>query len=923
MYEQEKKRQTLLILMISQGLFDAVLLAEGLLYGWDVGDAARLLLLLAICFIVHLTGKVSESVEQWFYFALDMAGLLYMSRHVESVFEMSAVVILLIFVYCVAGEFRMVNLGVLMYFAFLILGILFAFRDSFDFTPRSAFRLLLHGIFVFMAAYLGKLLYEKQKNWMADTGERIERLEEMNRRTEDFLTNVSHELRTPVNAVTGLASLMLKGETDQAARENLESIQRAGYRLFEQVEDILDYTEIDTGSIAVSEEAYMMSSLINDIISEKHLDEENNGIELIFDVDARIPAVLSGDPRKVKKIIRHLLDNSFKFTKAGGIYIRIYALEKPYGINLCIQVRDTGIGMDGEALSKVTERFYQSSHGRDRMSGGLGLGLPVVYGMASAMEGFVHVDSKPGVGTTVSVSIPQKVEDAAPGMAVHDPAGLCVGCYLMPEKYKIPEVRRFYDEMIGHLAEGLDVQVHRVFNRDELDMLASMYRLTHLFIGREEYESDPEYFEGLDRDIMVVAIAERGFMPREGSRVKCLPKPFYCFPIVGTLNSTAADYQDVSPNRRMTCPDVRMLVVDDEPMNLMVAEGIFRDYQMKVRTASSGREAIDACRKEEFDVLFIDHMMPEMDGIETLRQIIKLNPEATDTFTAVAFTANAVSGAREMFLREGFDDFLPKPIEIPELERVLKKVLPKSRIKYTDAWTGETGAREAGAAREPVKDAWDRLAQSGVNTSSGMNYCRNDRDFYKQLLLKFAGDAQGKADEIERLYGEKDYANYRIQVHSLKSTAKMVGADELSQTAKEMEDAAKNEDGAYIKSHHRELLEEYEAMARSISSAFEEDEEDAGGESGQALNAGPLNAGDGVAPDSGGPASGQILVDLRELKEALDMYEADRASKALARLSSYGKTDIDGELRAISSDIAEFELEAASEKAAGLLGRLA
>ena len=126
----------------------------------------------------------------------------------------------------------------------------------------------------------------------------------------------------------------------------------------------------------------------------------------------------------------------------------------------------------------------------------------------------------------------------------------------------------------------------------------------------------------------------------------------------------------------------RILVVDDEPMNLMVSEGIFKGYQMIVKTAESGRKAIEICEKDDFDLIFLDHMMPEMDGVETIKRLRKVSSDTGRLFTVVAFTANAVSGAREMFLQEGFDEFISKPIETLELERILRKLLPKSAISY-------------------------------------------------------------------------------------------------------------------------------------------------------------------------------------------------------------------------------------------------
>ncbi len=925
MYDKEDRHASHLIILISYTLFTVALVLEGILLDWETKTLWEVAAGLIACWVLHIAGKVPESVERWLYFILMSLGFMFYGSHETSVYDLAPVIILVMVVFFAAREREMIWLCAALYFVVLLYGFIFCFRDTFEFTALSITRLLLHGALVCAMAYMTKFISDRQSGTMQSMQEQIAELDESNRRTEDFLTNVSHELRTPVNAVTGLTSLMLKNEPDNDKRENLLSVQKAGYRLFGQVEDILDFTEIDTGRITVSEENYMLSSLINDVITETNNIQNKPAVEMIFDVEAKIPAMLSGDGRKIKKIIRHLLDNAIKFTEQGGVYVRIYALPKSYGINLCIQVTDTGMGMDAESLSKVTERFYQSSRGRDRRAGGLGLGLPIVYGLASAMEGFVHVESQLGKGMTVTVSIPQKIVDEAPGMSVDHPTEICVGCYLMPEKYKVPEVRRFYDEMITHMAGGLDITVHRVFKQDELETLVSMYRLTHLFLAREEYEQDPDYFENLDEDTIVVVVADPGFAPRQGSRVKLLPKPFYCFPVVNVLNSSASDQNTGLQNKRMICPGVRALVVDDEPMNRMVAEGIFKEYQMQVVTVGSGREAIEMCRNEEFDILFIDHMMPEMDGVETLKQIRKLDTESTDMFTAVAFTANAVSGAKEMFLREGFDDFLSKPVEIPELEHVFKKVLPKARIQYVDEQEAGTAAaapeektdRSAGGADTQTQapagdDRMSRLKSVGVNTDSGLNYCRNDEAFYMQLLEKFVSDAPKKAQELNRLYEEKDYGNYRIQVHSLKSSAKMIGADALSQTAKELEDAAKESDAVYIRSHHKELLDEYQENIRLITEAVE-----SGG-----------SAGSAAAPDAAqelADTDAQALSEcLGGLKDSLTTYEADKAQSIIEQLNGmvYQGTPVKEMIQPIAQNVQDFEFEEAADKTAALIGRV-
>ena len=924
MYDKENQRATHLLILLCYTFFTVVLTGESILLGWDTGAVVLLLLGLIVSWGLHITGKVSESGRMWLYFIMMMLAFFFYGIHETSIYDLAPVMIVAIIMCSATEMYSIIWLCVATYFLTMLYDFVFVLGGDVELTPLSVTRTLLHFALVCMAGYLARLVIGKRRRERAETDEKIAKLEEINRRTEDFLTNVSHELRTPINAVTGITAVMLKNEENDSRRKDIISIQNAGHRLFRQIEDILDYTEIDTGRIKVSEDTYMISSLMNDIITGNRMQAKEHTPEVIFDIDAGIPSVLLGDAKKIKKIIRHLIDNSIKFTKKGGVYVRIYALNKPYGINLCIRVSDTGVGIEESDLRKITEKFYQSSRGRNRRAGGLGLGLSIVHGLVEAMEGFMQIESAVGSGTTVSVSIPQKVSDSSPSMEIEDKSGLCLAAFLRPEKYEVPEVRNYYDEMISHMVQGLDVPLHRVTNIGELEKLISMYELTHLFIGKEEYEESKSYFEALDKNINVIAVADESFVLPAGSRVKLLRKPFYCFPVVGILNGGTAKNADSFEERRIICPGLKVLVVDDEPMNLIVAEGIFKDYQMRVKTAESGRKAIELCQKEDFDLIFLDHMMPEMDGVETLKRLRKIHADSSKALTVIAFTANAVSGAREMFLREGFDEFVSKPIDTLELDRVLKKVLPKSLIVYADENYKKSNMEQNTDGQEAVleestevqeeekslkDDKTASLEAAGINMENGLQYCRGDMDFYFELLAMFAQDEKRKSNEIDNFYNQQDMDNYRILVHALKSSSKMIGADTLSEMARNAEDAAKNYDREYIASHHEELLSEYRRVSHCISEALDSDN----GSDGQDFceNSAELSLED-------------LMSKLNELSASLDTFEADKAEALISEMSGavFKGTSVAKLLGEIKTSVEDFELGAAADKLEELIGSL-
>ena len=905
MYEKERQRTTHLIILLVYTFLTIALVGESLLLGWETGAVVLLLLGLVVGWVIHITERIPESIRLWLYFALTMLAFFFYGIHKTSVYDLAPLMIVVILMYTITEKCNVIRLCVVTYYLTIAYDFVFVLRGTMTFNSLTITRTILHLVLVFLAGYLAQLMLRRRHEERANTENIIAELEETNRRAEDFLANVSHELRTPINAVTGITTVMLKKEEDVEKRKDIFSIQMAGNRLFRQIEDILDYTEIDTERVRVSEDNYMISSIVNDIITGTNLSEREDMPELIFDIDAGIPSVLYGDEKKIKKMLIHLIDNGLKFTQKGGVYVRVYALPKPYGVNLCIRVSDTGTGIAEEELGRITEQFYQANGGRNRRAGGLGLGLPIVYGMVNAMQGFIRIESKEGSGTTVSVSIPQKVSDDAPGMVLENRKNLCLACFLLPEKYEIPEVRDYYNLMISHMVQELDVPLHRVSNREELERLTSMYQVTHLFIGEEEYVEDPSYFEGMDSNMDIIVVAGDRFTLSEGSRVKHLRKPFFSLSIINILNAGTLGENGTLKKKHMICPDVKVLVVDDEPMNLTVAEGIFKDYQMTVRTAPSGKKALEICTMEDFDLIFLDHMMPEMDGVETLKRLRKIQIDKNKVFTIVAFTANAVSGARKMFLQEGFDEFVSKPVQTLELERVLKKVLPKSAIAYVEEQEKNMVKPEIAKEPDTQKDEMRLLENVGIHTQSGLQYCRGDKEFYVELLSQFAKEAASKETKIQDFYQQKDIDNYRIQVHALKSSSKMVGADELSEMARQAEEAAKNQDVSYITEHQEELLSTYREVVQKIVDA--------------------LDLGENLPVQTCVEISRDELVRcLGELKESLDAYEMDRAESLISELyrTEYQGTSVEELLAHVGQDVEDFEFDLAAGKVENLLSSM-
>ena len=630
---------------------------------------------------IHLAQRMDQNARITVYFVFSAFLLFYHGVHDTSLFDISVSAVLFIAVFAIADRIVLLNLVLIEYLILMAIQFYYLIQsDGDDLDAFSTMRVVYHigtviVMYVFSRIAISRRAREHDRieKWKASVAEN-------DRDMEDFLSNVSHELRTPVNVISGMTALMKK----KSDADELTSIQDAGLRLAYQIEDIQDYTEIKRGELALENENYMCISLINDIVANYNAAYRDSDLELVIDLSPETPTMLNGDVRKLHKIFRHLLDNAIKFTHKGGVLIRIFTEIRDYGVNLMIEIKDTGVGMTRADMARVSKGMYQANKKRNRSTGGIGIGLPIVYGFVHKMDGFVMIHSQKNSGTTVRITIPQTVVDPLPCLTIKEEVKNGIVFYIRPDKYQVPEVRDFYRTMAVNLATGLKTKLYSAAEVRELEHLIKDYEITHVFTGMEEYDADRDYLDGLSKQgIRVVVSSESGFKVTPDSGVLVMPKPLYAFPVVRILNGEEGITGFAnSEEKKVRFTGVSALIVDDEPMNLVVASGLLREYRMFADTAESGKEAIRKYKEGDYDVIFMDHMMPEMDGVETMKHIRDIASETDKNPIIIALTANALSGAREMFMQEGFDGFIAKPIDMGLFEKVMKNLLPDDMIHY-------------------------------------------------------------------------------------------------------------------------------------------------------------------------------------------------------------------------------------------------
>ena len=509
------------------------------------------------------------------------------------------------------------------------------------------------------------------------TGEALE----ASRAKSDFLAKMSHEIRTPMNAIIGMTELALRTNELDITREHIQTVKQSSANLLSIINDILDFSKIETGKLQIISKEYSLASLLNDVISIIRMRVIDSHIHFVVNVDSTLPNTLTGDEIRIRQVLLNILGNAVKYTEKGFVTFNVSGRKfDDDTFLLTMDVIDSGMGIKKEDMHNLFNEYVQFNTGGRKYVEGTGLGLAISYRIVKAMGGDIDVYSEYGQGSTFSVTIPQKFLFSQPLAYVNNPDTLSVIVY---------EHRELYDNSIISAVNNLGVRCTAVSGISELMEKINSTENTILFISFALYDNNKEAITNSGSAARVVVLTEFGEVVPD-KNLQALVMPVYSISIANVLNGEAVDFSYNESKELIvgfTAPDANVLIVDDIITNLKVAKGLLSPYKMQVDLCKSGIMAIDAIKKNHYDLVFMDHLMPEMDGMETTRRIRAMDPpnaQSTDlaafALPIIALTANAVSGTREMFLQNGFNDFLSKPIDTIQLNSILEKWLPRDKI---------------------------------------------------------------------------------------------------------------------------------------------------------------------------------------------------------------------------------------------------